>query len=156
MKKVNNEKPASIKENMVKIALFGDVCTGKSALLKRFLKDRYDDICIPNVGATFDSKIVKVNAQNIKLMIWETWGNERGHSSYPMYFREADVCIIFIDLTDDKTLDWARNMAYSIRKSQINELKKIMLVGTKKDLDTKRKISYEKASYLASEIEAVR
>jgi small GTP-binding protein len=57
-----------------KIAVIGSSGGGKTNILKRFIKDQFDDEQITTVGIDFVSKMVKVKNQDIKFIIWDTAG----------------------------------------------------------------------------------
>lgn len=69
----------------------------------------------PTVGIDFVTKTMQVEGQTIRMQLWDTAGQERFRALIPTYVRDADVCIIVIDVSIrtsfdgiDKWLDFIR------------------------------------------------
>ncbi|RRT53628.1 hypothetical protein B296_00045686, partial [Ensete ventricosum] len=68
--------------------LLGDMGTGKSSLVLRFVK-----------GQFLEFQTLAVSDATVKLEIWDTAGQERYHSLAPMYYRGAAAAIIVYDIS---------------------------------------------------------
>lgn len=118
----------------IKIVLYGDSGVGKSALMLRYVYDRFDFDIESTIGAAFNTKKVDVDGVQVVLEIWDTAGSERFNSIHPIYVRGAKVvllCFVEPDVTSIKT---------KITKiKNINEEAEIVLVATKTDLERDHK-----------------
>ncbi|MCL7044611.1 hypothetical protein MKW94_021482, partial [Papaver nudicaule] len=76
-------KSAGNKSIQAKLVLLGDMGTGKTSLVLRFVKGQFFDFQVPTV----------------KFGIRDTAGQERYHSLAPMYYRGATAAIIVYDIT---------------------------------------------------------
>ena len=70
-----------------KIIFLGDQGTGKSCILNRFVDDKFDENYQATVGLDFQSKNVKIDNQDIHLLLYDTAGQEKFRSLIPMYTR---------------------------------------------------------------------
>lgn len=113
----------------VKVVLYGDPGVGKSALMLRYVYNRFDFESESTIGAAFNTKQVQVADINVKLEIWDTAGSERFNSIHPMYIRGAKVVLLCF-----------AEPVLSIIKSKVANIDKIttdteiILVATKIDL----------------------
>ena len=63
---------------------------GKTSLTVRFCKNEFDDSQVSTKDATYLEKIIKVDNQNVKLVIWDTAGQEKYHALNSVYYRGAE------------------------------------------------------------------
>ncbi|KAH6796448.1 hypothetical protein C2S51_037434 [Perilla frutescens var. frutescens] len=116
-----------------KLVLLGDVGTGKSSLVLRFVKGQFVEFQESTIGAAFFSQTVAVNDATVKFEIWDTAGQERYHSLAPMYYRGAAAAIIVYDVTNQASFDRAQKWVEELR-AQGNLNMVMALAGNKSDL----------------------
>ena len=73
----------------IKITLLGDTGVGKSAIIKRYIDNYYDDNITSNISSNFLEKIVKVKNQNIRLEVWDTAGQEEFRSVTKIFVKKC-------------------------------------------------------------------
>jgi len=102
------------------------------------------------VGVNFVSKYIentKYKNDVIKFQIWDTAGQERFRSIIRTYYRCVCGCIIAYDITNKESLD---NCIYWIDEVRRNNGDiKMILLGTKTDLDHMRQVSYDEGLKLS-------
>lgn len=122
-----------------KIVLLGDCNTGKTSIVVRYVKQKYNNLFSSTIGCSFMAKIIEKNKIKYGLDLWDTAGQERYRSLLPMYYRNADVALICVSL-NEKISENENHISF-----WINELKKydedignriILILGTKSDLCT--------------------
>ena len=123
-----------------KIIFLGDQYVGKSSILNRFYQDKFEEDYQATIGLDFHSKNVDINNTTIRLLLYDTAGQEKFKSLIPMYIRDANIIIVVYDITNKDsfihTEHWANETKDLKREDAI-----FVLVGNKTDLEDKRVIS---------------
>lgn len=85
---------------MKKVVIIGDSGVGKTAIMNRYLFDKYDPESMPTLGSSMQSRLVEVPGEgSIKLTLWDTAGQEKFKSLTRMYFQDAEAALIVYDVT---------------------------------------------------------
>ena len=133
-----------------KLIFLGDQGTGKSCILNRFVEDKFDDNYQATIGLDFQSKNVKIDNQDVHLLLYDTAGQEKFRSLIPMYTRDANIIILVYDITRKESFnhipDWINGLTNVNFDNVI-----FALVGNKIDLDDKREVNKEEGIKLAQE-----
>ena len=136
--------------NNFKLVILGKEYVGKSSIIYRYIKNSFNEDHITTIGAAYNVFYPRKYNRKIKLEIWDTAGQERYRSLVPMYYKNSQIIIITFDITDE--------ISYNNAKYWINHIKEytfnnpfVALIGNKKDLEHKRKISIEEANNYAKE-----
>ncbi|XP_042420378.1 ras-related protein RHN1-like isoform X1 [Zingiber officinale] len=133
-----------------KLVLLGDMGTGKTSIVLRFVKDQYFDCQESTIGAAFFSQIISLNEATVKFDIWDTAGQERYHSLTPMYYRGAAAAIVVYDISSMDSFIRAQKWVLELQR-QGNPYLIMALVANKVDLEAKRKVETEGGLQYAQE-----
>eukprot|EP01100_Stratorugosa_tubuloviscum_P013555 TRINITY_DN6851_c0_g1_i1.p1 TRINITY_DN6851_c0_g1~~TRINITY_DN6851_c0_g1_i1.p1 ORF type:complete len:201 (+),score=106.55 TRINITY_DN6851_c0_g1_i1:26-628(+) len=133
---------------VAKLVLLGEADVGKSSLVLRFVKDRFNERHETTIGAAFLAKRVQIGPTLIKFEIWDTAGAERYHSLAPMYYRDAHAAIVVFDITTQDSYSKSKKWISELRK--VNENIVIAFVGNKIDLQTREVTTSEAQSFADS------
>ncbi|XP_020091401.1 ras-related protein RABF2b [Ananas comosus] len=133
-----------------KLVLLGDVGTGKSSLVLRFVKGQFVEFQESTIGAAFFSQTLAVNDETVKFEIWDTAGQERYHSLAPMYYRGAAAAVVVYDITNAASFTRAKKWVQELQ-AQGNPNTIMALAGNKADLLDARQVSAEEAQTYAQE-----
>lgn len=120
-----------------KLVLLGSSTVGKTSILNRYMRDTYSEQTVATVGTSIKSKTITIDNFKVKLQIWDTGGHERFRSLTPMYFHDADACIIVYDITSKQSFDEVKYWLKDLDEKGPQEVL-IALVGNKSDLDSLR------------------
>ncbi|CAL9196229.1 unnamed protein product [Musa hybrid cultivar] len=142
--------PGGNKIRNAKLVLLGDVGTGKSSLVLRFVKGQFVEFQESTIGAAFFSQTVAVNDETIKFEIWDTAGQERYHSLAPMYYRGAAAAVIVYDMTNAASFTRAKKWVQELQ-AQGSPNTIMALAGNKADLVEARQVSVEATQTYAEE-----
>jgi len=133
-----------------KLVLLGDMGTGKTSLVLRFVKGQFFDHQEPTIGAAFFTQILSLAEATVKFDIWDTAGQERYHSLAPMYYRGAAAAVVVYDISSTDTFTRAKKWVQELQR-QGNQNLVMALVANKSDLDTKREIETEEGEQYSQE-----
>ncbi|KAK3041656.1 hypothetical protein RJ639_001466 [Escallonia herrerae] len=143
-------RAAGNKNIQAKLVLLGDMGTGKTSLVLRFVKGQFYDYQESTIGAAFFTQVLSLNEATIKFDIWDTAGQERYHSLAPMYYRGAAAAVVVYDITSKESFQRAKKWVLEIQR-QGNPNVIMVLVANKADLDTKRDVGNEEGEQYAKE-----
>ena len=59
-----------------KICLLGAFSVGKTSLVRRFVHNAFDERYITTLGLKIDTKLVEVNGDSVKMVMWDMEGEE--------------------------------------------------------------------------------
>ncbi|KAJ9692395.1 hypothetical protein PVL29_011448 [Vitis rotundifolia] len=140
----------SNKNIQAKLVLVGDMGTGKTSLVLRFVKGQFFDHQEPTIGAAFFTQLLSLNEATVKFDIWDTAGQERYHSLAPMYYRGAAAAVVVYDISNVDTFVRAKKWVQELQK-QGNKNLVMALVANKCDLESKREVKTEEGEKLSEE-----
>ncbi|XP_073996366.1 ras-related protein Rab-24-like [Rhodnius prolixus] len=141
----------------LKIVLLGKQNVGKTALMERFVNDRFlGKRYQTTIGAAFAAKEICIN-NNLKIIlgIWDTAGTERYRAMAKMFYRDAKAAIVCYDITDSSSWEELREWVRELRSHEENC--KVYVCGNKKDLiddaTEERKVPLDKVSTYSNGIQ---
>ncbi|XVF88515.1 hypothetical protein PTKIN_Ptkin19aG0057000 [Pterospermum kingtungense] len=140
----------SNKNIQAKLVLLGDMGTGKTSLVLRFVKGQFFEFQESTIGAAFFTQVLSLNEATIKFDIWDTAGQERYHSLAPMYYRGAAAAVVVYDITSSDSFQRAKKWVLELQR-QGNPNLIMFLVANKVDLEEKRKVGTEEGEQYAKE-----
>lgn len=116
-----------------KIVLVGNCGVGKSNILSRYIKDKFDHNSDSTIGVAFATKNLNIDGKKIKLDLWDTAGQERFRAISRAYYRGASGVILVYDVTKYESFDQCINWLNLLEEYTEKNIP-IILVGNKKDL----------------------
>ncbi|KAK2984864.1 hypothetical protein RJ640_008629, partial [Escallonia rubra] len=125
-----------------KLVLLGDMGTGKTSLVLRFVKGQFFEHQEPTIGAAFFTQILSLSEATVKFDIWDTAGQERYHSLAPMYYRGAAAALVVYDIASMDTFVRAKKWVQELKR-QGNPNLVMALVANKCDLEPSREVETE-------------
>ena len=140
----------STDNNTFKILTLGESGVGKTAILRRYVENKFEKHHLATIGIDYQSKTIKIKNKEIKLKIWDTAGQERYKNIASQLYKGADGIMLVYDITDDysfsKITDWMEQINNNLSKNDIG----IVLIGNKSDIED-RIIDTEKGEEKAKE-----
>lgn len=128
------------KDYSFKYIIVGDSSVGKSCFMLRYTDDRFNPSHDVTIGLEYGSKTIKLNKTQIKIQIWDTAGQENFRSIARSYYRGAVGLILMYDITNKDSFFNTFRWLKEIKEVGSADLT-IALVGNKKDLSDKRRVS---------------
>ena len=124
-----------------KLVFIGNVAVGKSSIIKRYIKNTYDEDYICTIGTELSQKSLSIGENNkINLFIWDTCGQERFRSVTKQYYRDAQAILLVFDLTDNKSFNDLSSWIDEAINFTNNKNCMFFLFGNKCDESEKRKV----------------
>jgi small GTP-binding protein len=122
----------------------GDSCVGKTSVVNKFIRDRFDPTEKNTIGALYDSYTEEHDGRQIEVQIWDTAGQEQYRSLSPVYFRSAAAALVVFDITNRTSVadldDWITSFHSANTQKAF-----LFLVGNKKDLADMRAVTEDEA-----------
>ena len=120
-------------DSPVKIGLLGDEKVGKTSICHSFVNLNLPEDYITTIGyEKFEKKELLNNGKEVRLIIWDSGGQERFRSSIISTLRHVEEIIIVFDVTNRKSFDDIENWLEIIKEEFNNPI--IILFGNKVDV----------------------
>ena len=136
---------------IIKILTLGDTQVGKSSIVLRYTEDKFDDNQLSTIGIDYKTKYMKMDDSSVKVLIWDTAGQEKFQNIAKQYYKGANGVLLIYDICSRKTFEriefWLKELK---ENNRIDELF-ICLVGNKNDMEDKREISIEEGEKYAKD-----
>ena len=122
-----------IKLTSIKIALLGDSQVGKTAICQVLKDNKFDDKIISTIGYDKIDKQFKLeNGSDIKVVIFDTAGQERFRAAAIQNIRHVHGLVIVFDLTKKPTFDNVAGWLEIVKENF--QQPSMVLFGNKSDL----------------------
>ena len=140
---------------MRKVVMIGAGGSGKTALVNRFLTQKFSEEYIVTIGSQFAVKTVHVEAANgrnvvVKLLVWDLAGQQRFDFIRGSYYRGSKGALLVFDTTRKSTWielpKWVKEI-----EDALGEKIPTILLANKVDLVEHRVITREMALQFAEE-----
>ena len=135
----------------IKVGLLGDSQVGKTAICRSLLKFEFDPDVLSTIGnIKFDTKFELKNGEKIKLILWDSAGQERFRSVAMTTLKAVMGIVLVFDVTMKESFDNVNDWLDQI-KDNLND-PCLVLFANKIDIDKKFwKISEEEIEDFAKE-----
>lgn len=139
---------------MFKVIIIGNSSVGKTSIVNRFVGDRYDPNYKATIAADFQTKILNIKNNEIRLQIWDLVGMDTNFSGINRSFCRNSSGAIFVgDLNDPASIEVCAEW-----KSQIEDVLSgndsqipMWLCGNKVDIVNEKEESGKELSYLQTQ-----
>ena len=127
----------------------GDSAVGKSSIIQSFLNLEFAAEYMTNIGAEkFERKLCLKNGKEVKLILFDTAGQERFRSIALKTAKSVHGVIIAFDVTDINSFNNLEGWLQEI-KEKCSEGIGIFLFANKVDIENRRKVSREEIEAFA-------
>lgn len=127
-------------EVIIKINSIGAFRVGKTSLIRRYTENRFSEDYLPTLGVDITVKRMKIDNQNVRLVLMDTAGEEKFGRLRNTYFEGSLGCIAVYDITREETFtDLPQWIADFHRVASKNT--SITIIGNKIDLEKSRVVS---------------
>lgn len=123
-----------MREVRIKCVLLGNEATGKTSIVDRYTRGVFNQYSQSTIGAAFNAKPLTKKDFTVKLDIWDTAGQERYRSMTPMYYRNADIAFVCVDLSSNNIESSFDYWIKALKQYSDIDNRIVYLVGTKTDI----------------------
>jgi hypothetical protein len=130
-----------------KICMLGTLAVGKTSLVRRFIEGIYSEDYQTSIGVKVDKKSVREAGQEVKLVLWDIFGEDKFQKVQASYWRGMFGYLLVVDGTRRNTLDDA--LALNDRVVGTGLKVPAVLLVNKCDLAAQWEISADRLAQLA-------
>jgi len=137
--------------NTFKVLTLGETNVGKTSLISNYCDDNYklSSVGLSTVG--IDMKVRKHEEEGLKIIFYDTAGQERFRNIPSSYYKSADVILLTFSLTSYESFfalrGWVNTLADQKTKQNVIKL----IVGTKSDLSSEIEVNDDEIAKFAEE-----
>eukprot|EP01147_Barroeca_monosierra_P002241 gene2241-8034_t len=125
----------------MKIVLIGAGGVGKSCITLRYLKDRFVEEYDPTIEESYQTTI-ELDGSTIPLELVDTAGQEEFKSFRDATLGFGEAFIIVFSISDENSYKEAIKLVTKVEKLFLDDdIKPVLVLGNKCDLEEKRKVS---------------
>jgi len=135
-------------DNTLRILLIGDCGCGKTSLILRLTENTFPQLHAATVGIDFKQRTIDVDGRKIKLMVFDTAGQERFRTITSSLYKSLDALIVVYDVTDMLSFRNVRQWFQEADRYAPRDTDRL-LIGNKADLMTKKVVHFDNASEFA-------
>jgi internalin A len=137
-----------------KLLLIGQGSVGKTSLMERLIRDKYDKNQPQTDGLNVETWNVEINSKNIRLNVWDFGGQEIYHATHQFFLTKRSLYLLVCNC---RTSEEENRIEYWLKLIEsFGGKSPVIIVGNKKDeqpLDINRKALREKYSNIQAIIE---
>ncbi|XP_050313513.1 ras-related protein Rab-38 isoform X3 [Anthonomus grandis grandis] len=107
---LSNASTSKPKDHLYKILVIGDLGTGKTSIIKRYVHRFFTQHYRATIGVDFALKVLNWDENTlIRLQLWDIAGQERYGNMTRVYYKEAVGAFIVFDVTRRNTFESVAN-----------------------------------------------
>lgn len=137
-------------EVAIKVVVVGNGAVGKSSMIQRYCKGIFTKDYKKTIGVDFLERQISIRSEDVRLMLWDTAGQEEFDAITKAYYRGAQACAIVFSTVDRDSFE-----AVEKWKSKVEEecgSIPMVLVQNKIDLIDQAVVKVEEADELAKKL----
>lgn len=137
-------------EVAVKVVVVGNGAVGKSSMIQRYCKGIFTKDYKKTIGVDFLERQIEVGGEDVRLMLWDTAGQEEFDAITKAYYRGAQACVLAFSTVDRDSFEaietWKRKVEDEVGETAM------VIVQNKIDLIDDAVVQPEEAENLAKKL----
>nr|XP_022908088.1 ras-related protein Rab-23 [Onthophagus taurus] len=134
-------------EVALKVVIVGNGGVGKSSMIQRYCKGTFTKDYKKTIGVDFLERQIEVDGEDVRLMLWDTAGQEEFDAITKAYYRGAQACVLAFSTTDRDSFEAAHSWKLKV-ENECGEIPTV-IVQNKIDLIEHSVVSPEEVDLLA-------
>ncbi|XP_067840154.1 ras-related protein Rab-23 [Heptranchias perlo] len=137
-------------EVAIKVVVVGNGAVGKSSMIQRYCKGIFTKDYKKTIGVDFLERQIQVNDEDVRLMLWDTAGQEEFDAITKAYYRGAQACVLVFSTTDRESFEATPSWKEKV-EAEVGDIPTV-LVQNKIDLLDETVLKNEEAEALAKKL----
>lgn len=133
-------------EFAIKVVIVGNGGVGKSSMIQRYCKGIFTKDYKKTIGVDFLERQIEIDGEDVRIMLWDTAGQEEFDAITKAYYRGAQACVLTFSTTDRASFEAIRDWKRKVE----NECQEIPTVIVQNKIDL-----IEQAVVTADEVESL-
>eukprot|EP00035_Acanthoeca_spectabilis_P021162 m.436658 g.436658 ORF g.436658 m.436658 type:complete len:240 (-) comp18002_c0_seq1:288-1007(-) len=134
----------------MKVLIVGNGAVGKSSMMRRYCKGVFTNDYKKTIGVDFLEKQLSIGGEDVRLMIWDTAGQEEFGKLTRAYYQGAHACVVAFSTTDRDSFDEVESWIEKVE--EVVQDIPMVLVQNKVDLIKNAVMSKEEAEAKAAKV----
>ena len=88
----------------LQVVIVGNGAVGKSSMIQRYCRGTFTKSYKKTIGVDFLEKQLRTHGEDVRLMLWDTAGQEEFDAITKAYYRGAQACVVAFSTTDRDSL----------------------------------------------------
>ncbi|XP_061390311.1 ras-related protein Rab-23 [Musca vetustissima] len=137
-------------EFAIKVVIVGNGGVGKSSMIQRYCKGIFTKDYKKTIGVDFLERQIEIDGEDVRIMLWDTAGQEEFDAITKAYYRGAQACVLTFSTTDRASFEAIREWKRKVE----NECQEIptVIVQNKIDLIDQAVVTADEVESLAQEL----
>ncbi|KAK2156601.1 hypothetical protein LSH36_209g05048 [Paralvinella palmiformis] len=137
-------------ETAIKVVVVGNGAVGKSSMIQRYCKGIFTKDYKKTIGVDFLERQIEVNGEDVRLMLWDTAGQEEFDAITKAYYRGAQACVVAYSIVDRDSFEAVEEWKKKVNE-EVGEIATV-LVQNKIDLVDEAVVTAEEAEEQATRL----
>ncbi|KAF0292160.1 Ras-related protein Rab-23 [Amphibalanus amphitrite] len=106
-------------EVAVKVVIVGNGAVGKSSMIQRYCRGTFTKEYKKTIGVDFLERMIEVYDDPVRLMLWDTAGQEEFDAITKAYYRGAQACVLTFSTVDRASFQAVRHWKKKVSASTV-------------------------------------
>ncbi|XP_033118669.1 ras-related protein Rab-23-like [Anneissia japonica] len=137
-------------EIAIKVIVVGNGAVGKSSMIQRYCKGIFTADYKKTIGVDFLEKQIEVNDEEVRMMLWDTAGQEEFDAITKSYYRGAQACVLAFSTVDRDSFEAIESWKRKVEEEVLSI--PMVLIQNKIDLVDEAVLEPEEAEALAKRL----
>lgn len=134
-------------EIAIKVVIVGNGSVGKSSMIQRYCKGIFTKDYKKTIGVDFLERQIEIDGEDVRIMLWDTAGQEEFDAITKAYYRGAQACVLTFSTTDRASFEAIRDWKRKV-ENECNEIPTV-IVQNKIDLIEQSVVTADEVETLA-------
>ena len=132
-------------DNVLKFVILGEGRVGKTSILSKYFKKKFNEGEKSTVNPAFYEKTVNYQGKKVQLKFWDTAGQEQFNAISTMYYQNAVGALLVYDASIFETFEKVKTWVMTLQEAVGKDIT-FVIAGNKIDLIDKNSMDTQKST----------